>query len=214
MTPHRASSARALGFGAAVVWGTLLSFTLVTTGPEEDDGLDGGLCWDRTASDTNPWESDVECAWGPFATEVGLWIAAPGTTFAPGAEIRLEGRVVNLSSKPVILERTPQWYAYRVRAARDGDGWELSYTQEARIARTARRIGGRADPVLELGKHYDQPILLSEWFDLSRPGRYQVVAVCEFGFPGGDRLMWQMVRSNVLEIEISADLAVCSESEP
>ena len=204
------------GAGAAVVWGTLLSLTLVTTGPEEDDGLDGGLCWDRTASDTNPWESDVQCAWGPFATEVGLWIAAPGTTFAPGAEIRLEGRVVNLSSKPVVVICSSPWVDYRVRAARDGDGWELSYTQEARIARyRAHRYESRhSERLLQLGDDAKDALLVSEWFDLSRPGRYQLVAVRRFAFADEIWSPWQMVRSNVLEIEISADLAVCSESEP
>jgi hypothetical protein len=112
---------------------------------------------------------------GPITEGVALSLEAPEMKFAPGAEIILTARLMNYSSEPMRVVITTVWLDYDVQVAREGEG-DLSPTALAVQRRESALEGRRIARDLKSRETLDEQIPLSAWFDLSRPGRYRVVA--------------------------------------
>jgi hypothetical protein len=82
-----------------------------------------------------------------------------------------------------------------------------------------RAFGGRARTrsvlhQLDHGASGDDPVHLDAWFDFEKPGKYRIIAARWFRYfdDSGNRWVHARAQSSALEIELSADLAICTES--
>ncbi len=117
--------------------------------------------------------------WGSFKEGVTLALGAPATAFPPGAEIAVTAKLMNYSGAAIGIVTTSVWLDYEVHVVRDGEG-EIPPTTRALQRREASLYGRVARSDLPNREKLAEEIPLGEWFDLSHPGRYHVVATRTF----------------------------------
>jgi hypothetical protein len=139
--------------------------------------------------------------WGPFTEGVTLSLEAPAPAFPPGAEIVLAARLMNYSNAPIRAPVSSVWLDYEIHVTRDGEG-EIHPTALAAQRREAAYMGRHTRQDLQNKEKFTEEIPLSEWFDLSRPGRYRVVASRGFRQLEPEPPRDLTVRSNELVLEI------------
>jgi hypothetical protein len=142
--------------------------------------------------------------WGPFSDGVTLSLEAPAQVSAPGAPVVLTARLMNYGGGPVAFVVRSVWIDYDVHVTREGEG-ELAPLPAAVQRREAGLEGRRLMRQIQHREKLAEEIPLHEWFDLSHPGRYHVVASRGFRKLEPEPARDVTVRSNELVLEVQHD---------
>jgi hypothetical protein len=119
-----------------------------------------------------------------------------------GDEVRIHVTLENVSSKQIMIRRTPspaqaeEHYAVRVRYA---DGKDVPRTEYGTAADSRQFAGSKIKVRLMPGETMEEDTVLSKQFNLSSPGEYTV----QLSRPVSDDLKDGIVKSNKLTVSIA-----------
>ncbi|MEZ4302133.1 MAG: hypothetical protein R3B70_44815 [Polyangiaceae bacterium] len=192
--PHPLIPARARrSVPVVAAWGALLglAFVVACDGPATTGGGAEAPRGGQTAMNE----------WGPFVEGVTLSLELPEQVLAPGEPAPLAARLRNFGGGPIHVVVRSQWADYEVHVSRDGEG-QLSPLPAVAQRREQGMEGRRISKEIPNREELREQIDLASWFDLTRPGRYRVVATRSFWKPEPEPTRDYKARSNELVFEV------------
>jgi len=109
--------------------------------------------------------------------KLALSISANPTTVKSGSKITIQIETTNTSGQSIVFRSEPMEYRYEA-VVRDAQGNLVADTEHGREARRPpEQYSGGGFP-LEPGKTTKDELVISDLYDLSRPGKYSVQVRC------------------------------------
>jgi hypothetical protein len=147
---------------------------------------------------------------GQSKTSFTLSISTYAPTVKKGAELRLDLTVANLSDHPITVYEDGHGYAEAANEieVRDASGELLHRIDGPMVsvhgtpARLPKQWFTRKGTSLNPGEKLDDFSILSNIFDLSRPGKYRVIAKQWIHNAPGSTETWTGATSNSLDITV------------